>query len=410
MDVNAPVSIYVHLPWCVRKCPYCDFNSHARPDVLPESEYVAALLGDLEGDLDLAAGRPVSSVFLGGGTPSLFGVDAIAALLDGLAARLPFLPDAEVTMEANPGTIEHGRFAGYAEAGINRVSLGAQSFNAASLAVLGRIHGPEEIGIAARELASAGLHNFNLDLMYALPQQTREGALADLEAAIALGPAHLSHYQLTLEPGTAFYPRPPALPDDDASLEMQLDCQARLAAAGYAQYEVSGYARPGRQCRHNLNYWRFGDYLGIGAGAHGKATVAGQVVRTEKPRSPREYLRGAGRAGSQRRVVQARELPFEFMLNVLRLAEGFTLAEYEHATGLPATSIGPTLAAQAARGLVEERDGRFRPTPTGFRFLNELIAAFLPEENPRRGPGELYTAPSRFVSDRDFQHFVSEVP
>ncbi len=408
--MSAPVSIYVHLPWCVSKCPYCDFNSHARPDVLPESEYVAALLADLEVDLDLAAGRPVSSVFLGGGTPSLFRVDAIAALLKGLATRLPFLPDAEVTMEANPGTIEHGRFAGYAEAGINRVSLGAQSFNAESLAVLGRIHGPAEIGVAVAELASAGLHNFNLDLMYALPQQTREGSLADLEAAIALGPAHLSHYQLTLEPGTAFYHRPPALPDDDASLEMQYDCQARLAAAGYAQYEISGYAQPGRQCRHNLNYWRFGDYLGIGAGAHGKATVAGQVVRTEKPRSPREYLRGAGQAGSQRRIVPAGELPFEYMLNVLRLAEGFTFAEFERATGLPAASVAQTLGAQAARGLIEERECRFRPTPTGFRFLNDLIAAFLPEENPRRDPGELYTAPSRFVSDRDFHHFVSEVP
>jgi oxygen-independent coproporphyrinogen-3 oxidase len=408
--VNAPVSIYVHLPWCVRKCPYCDFNSHARPDVLPESEYVAALLADLEGDLDLAAGRPVSSVFLGGGTPSLFTVDAIAALLKGLAARLPFLPDAEITMEANPGTIEHGRFAGYAQAGINRVSLGAQSFDAAALAALGRIHGPGEIGSAVAELDAAGIGNFNLDLMYALPRQTQDGALADLDAAIALGPAHLSHYQLTLEPGTAFYHRPPTLPDDDTALEMQLACQARLAGAGYAQYEISGYARPGRQCRHNLNYWRFGDYLGIGAGAHGKVTVAGSVLRTEKPRSPREYLRGAGQAGALRRVVQARELPFEFMLNVLRLSEGFTLAEFEQATGLPAASVRQTLAPQAARGLIEERDGRFRPTSTGFRFLNDLIGAFLPEENPRRDPGELYTAPSRFVSDRDFQRFVSKVP
>jgi putative oxygen-independent coproporphyrinogen III oxidase len=408
--VDAPISLYVHLPWCVRKCPYCDFNSHARPELLPESEYVAALLADLEGDLDLAAGRPVSSVFLGGGTPSLFGVDAIASLLQGLGARLPFLPDAEITMEANPGTIEHGRFAGYAEAGVNRVSLGAQSFDAATLAVLGRIHGPEEIGAAVRELASAGLHNFNLDLMYALPQQSHAGALADLDAAIALGPAHLSHYQLTLEPGTAFYHRPPALPDDDESLEMQLACQARLAAAGFAQYEISGYARPGRQCRHNLNYWRFGDYLGIGAGAHGKATVAGQVLRTEKPRSPREYLRGDRDARVLRRVIPVRELPFEFMLNALRLVEGFTLADFEHATGLAAATVRGTLATQAARGLIEERDGRFRPTATGFRFLNDLISAFLPEENPRGGRGELYTAPSRFVSDRDFQHFVSEVP
>jgi oxygen-independent coproporphyrinogen-3 oxidase len=407
--VSAPISIYVHLPWCVRKCPYCDFNSHVRPDALPESEYVAALLADLAGDLDLAAGRAVASVFLGGGTPSLFGVGAIAALLEGLAARLPFLPDAEVTMEANPGTIEHGRFAGYARAGINRVSLGAQSFDAAALAALGRIHGPGEIEAAVSELVDAGIDNFNLDLMYALPQQTRAGALADLEAAIALRPAHLSHYQLTLEPGTAFHRRPPALPDEDTALDMQLDCQARLAAAGYAQYEVSGYARPGRQCRHNLNYWRFGDYLGIGAGAHGKATVDGAVIRTEKPRSPREYLRGGGRAGGQRRPVPDRELPFEFMLNALRLAEGFALADFERTTGLPAAAVHETLAKQATRGLIEVANGRFRPTATGFRFLNELIGAFLPDADSRAGAGELYTAASRFVSERDFQHFVSEV-
>ena len=407
--MNAAISIYVHLPWCVRKCPYCDFNSHARPDALPESEYVAALLADLEGDLDLADGRPVASVFLGGGTPSLFGVGAIAELLEGLAARLPFLPDAEVTMEANPGTIEHGRFAGYAQAGINRVSLGAQSFEAAALAALGRIHGPGEIEAAVSELVAAGIVNFNLDLMYALPQQTRAGALADLEAAIALGPAHLSHYQLTLEPGTAFHHRPPPLPDDDTALEMQLDCQARLAAADYAQYEVSGYAQPGRQCRHNLNYWRFGDYLGIGAGAHGKATVAGQVLRTEKPRSPREYLRGAGRTGAPRRRVPVPELPFEYMLNALRLVEGFTLADFERATGLPAAAVRDELSTQSARGLLEEFQGRFRPTAAGFRFLNELIAAFLPDKSARSDPGELYTAPSRFAPDRDFHDFVSEV-
>jgi oxygen-independent coproporphyrinogen-3 oxidase len=407
--MSASISIYVHLPWCVRKCPYCDFNSHARPDVLPEADYVAALLADLEGDLDLAAGRPVASIFLGGGTPSLFGVEAIAALLGGLAARLPCLPDAEVTMEANPGTVEHGRFAGYAAAGVNRVSLGAQSFDAAALKALGRIHGPGEIEAAVAELDAAGIANFNLDLMYALPQQTRAGALADLDAAIALGPAHLSHYQLTLEPGTAFHHRPPVLPDDDTALEMQLDCQARLAAAGYAQYEISGYARPGRQCRHNLNYWRFGDYLGIGAGAHGKATVAGQVLRTEKPRSPREYLRGAGRAGGRRRVVPPADLAFEYMLNVLRLADGFTLEDFEGATGLPASAVKEELAAQSARGLVEETQGRFRPTATGFRFLNELIAAFLPDENAGSGRGELYTAPSRFAPDRDFHDFVSKV-
>jgi putative oxygen-independent coproporphyrinogen III oxidase len=407
--MNETIAIYVHLPWCVRKCPYCDFNSHVRPENIPETEYVAALLADLDGDLDLAAGREVASVFLGGGTPSLFGVGAIASLIDGLAARLAFRPDAEITMEANPGTIEHGRFAGYARAGVNRVSLGAQSFDAAALAVLGRIHGPGEIGAAVSELDAAGLHNFNLDLMYALPDQTREGALADLEAALALGPAHLSRYQLTLEPGTVFHTRPPPLPDDDLAFAMQQDGDPRLAAAGFAQYEVSAYARPGRQCRHNLNYWRFGDYLGIGAGAHGKATAGVSVLRTEKPHSPRAYLAGGGRLGAIRRAVQASELPFEFMLNALRLAEGFRIADFERATGLPAATVTGKLAEYVAKGLVHAEDGRYWATDLGFRFLNDLQAGFLPDETNRKASRELYTAPSRFVPDRDFGDFVSEV-
>jgi oxygen-independent coproporphyrinogen-3 oxidase len=382
--MDLPIAIYVHLPWCVKKCPYCDFNSHAAPDRLPEAEYVATLLADLEGDLDLAAGRRVASVFLGGGTPSLFGTDAIAQLIEGLAARLPFEPGAEITMEANPGTVEHGRFAGYAKAGVNRVSLGAQSFDAARLAALGRIHGPDEIGVAVEELRAAGLENFNLDLMYALPGQSREAALADLEAAIALRPAHLSHYQLTLEPGTAFFHRPPVLPDDDVAFGMQQDCQARLAEAGFAQYEVSAYAQPGRQCRHNLTYWRFGDYLGIGAGAHGKVTVEGQAIRTEKPRSPRAYLDGGG-GGGTRRAVPGAELPFEFMLNALRLMEGFRGADFQRATGLPLEAIRPTLASLAARQLIGEAEGRVRPTELGFRFLNDVQAAFLPSPTPVGG-------------------------
>ena len=375
--------------------------------------YVMALLADLDADLDLAAGRSVTSVFLGGGTPSLFGTDAIASLLTGLAVRLPFAADVEITMEANPGTVEHGRFEGYAAAGVNRVSLGAQSFDAARLKVLGRIHGPEEIGIAVSELRAACITNFNLDLMYALPEQTTAGALSDLAAAIALGPAHLSHYQLTLEPGTAFHHRPPPLPDDDQAFEMQQACQQMLAAAGYAQYEVSAYARPGRQCRHNLNYWRFGDYLGIGAGAHGKLTVGDRIIRTEKPRMPREYLRRAVEdAGSKgtRRSVPAAELPFEYMLNALRLHEGFTLADFEHATGLVAASIEPGLAALATRTLIAETDGRWRPTELGFRFLYDLQAAFLPAEEGLAASGDLYTVPSRLGPQRDFQHIVTDLP
>ena len=408
--MSETIAIYVHLPWCVRKCPYCDFNSHVRPDNMPETEYVAALLADLGGDLDLAAGREVASIFLGGGTPSLFSVGAIASLIEGIAARIALRPDAEITMEANPGTIEHGRFAGYAKAGVNRVSLGAQTFDAAALAVLGRIHGPGEIGAAVAELAAAGIDNFNLDLMYALPHQTREAALADIEAALALRPAHLSRYQLTLEPGTVFHNRPPPLPDDDLAFSMQQDGDARLASAGFTQYEVSAYAKPGRQCRHNLNYWRFGDYVGIGAGAHGKATAGGAVIRTEKPRSPRAYLAGGGRLGAIRRAVPAAELPFEFMLNALRLAEGFSLSDFERTTGLSAATVLPRLGDFAKRGLVEAGAGRYRASELGFRFLNDLLAGFLPEESARRTPGELYTAPSRFVSDRDFGHFVSEMP
>jgi putative oxygen-independent coproporphyrinogen III oxidase len=408
--MRARIAVYVHLPWCVRKCPYCDFNSHAAPAAIPEDTYVAALLADLDGDLDLAAGREVASIFLGGGTPSLFGAPAIAALFRGVAERLPFAADVEITMEANPGTVEHGRFEAYAEAGVNRVSLGAQSFDAKMLDALGRIHGPDEIGAAVGELRSAGIANFNLDLMYALPGQTRSGVLADLEAAIALGPAHLSHYQLTLEPGTAFFHRPPRLPDDDSALEMQLDCQRLLAAHGYAQYEISGYARAGRQCRHNLNYWRFGDYLGIGAGAHGKATVDGAVIRTEKVRSPRLYLQGGGRMGGKRHPVPANELPFEFMLNALRLAEGFTLAAFERTTGLSAEAVLPTLRKLAGRGLMAESGETWAPTEKGFRFLNDLQEAFLSDQTAATAPRELYTAPSRFAPERDFRHIVSEMP
>jgi putative oxygen-independent coproporphyrinogen III oxidase len=317
-----PLVLYVHLPWCVSKCPYCDFNSHTAPRALPEDDYVAALLADLRRDLDLAAGRRVESIFIGGGTPSLFSPAAIGRLLAGIRAELPVAPGAEVTLEANPGTIERGRFEGYAMAGVNRVSLGAQSFAAHQLAALGRIHSPQEIEAAVTELRRAGLDNFNIDLMYALPGQRLDEALADVRRALDLGPAHLSHYQLTLEPGTAFFHRPPTLPDDDLALDMQLGCQTEIQAAGFAQYEVSAYARTGYRCRHNLAYWQFEDYLGIGAGAHGKITTPAGLLRTERPRMPREYLAhiAAGGAGTRRNVPPA-DLPFEYMLNALRLLE-----------------------------------------------------------------------------------------
>ena len=409
--MSATIAVYVHLPWCIRKCPYCDFNSHAALGRIPEQAYVAALLADLDADLALAAERTVTSVFLGGGTPSLFGAAAISALFSGLAARLPLATDVEITMEANPGTIEHGRFEAYAAAGINRVSIGAQSFDAGRLAALGRIHGPAEIVMAVAELRGAGILNFNLDLMYALPGQTPATAIADLRSALALQPAHLSHYQLTLEPGTAFYHRPPVLPDDDLAFEMQRDCSRELAAAGFAQYEVSAWARSGAQCRHNLNYWRFGDYLGIGAGAHGKVAMGGQIIRTEKPRLPREYMRRATAGdAANRRQVPAADLPFEYMLNALRLNEGFTLGDFERATGLASRTIEPGLMALAARTLLTDAGGRWRPTELGFRFLNELQAGFLPPDGGAKGPGELYTSPPRLGSQRDFRDIVRGLP
>jgi oxygen-independent coproporphyrinogen-3 oxidase len=377
-----PLSLYVHLPWCVRKCPYCDFNSHAAPPQIPQRAYIDALLEDLECELPEIGSRPITSVFFGGGTPSLFDPEEIARFLEGVRARTGLGTHAEVTLEANPGTIEHGRFAGYREAGINRVSLGAQSFNDRHLQMLGRIHGRDDIPRAVDELRRAGLENFNLDLMYALPDQSTDEALQDLEGALALQPAHISHYQLTLEPGTVFYHRPPPLPDDDVAWEMQQRCQERLAARGYEQYEVSAYAQPTRRCEHNLNYWRFGDYLGVGAGAHGKTTIVerAMILRKARVRQPRDYL---ARSPSDRvhelQVVSGSTLPFEFMLNALRLIEGFDRTTFESRTGLAITMIEETLAVARARGLLEyvSRE-RHRPTELGRRFLNELQALFLP--------------------------------
>lgn len=376
-----PLALYIHLPWCVRKCPYCDFNSHAQPAQLPEAEYVAALLADLEQDLPLVWGRPLTSIFFGGGTPSLFSGAGIAAILDGVRARLRLRPDAEITLESNPGSAEYGRFEDYRAAGVNRISLGVQSFNAAALQRLGRIHGPEEVYSAVAAIRRAGIENLNLDLMYALPGQDLAAALTDLDAAIALAPEHLSHYHLTLEPNTVFAARPPVdLPDADAAWDMQEACQQRLAAQGYVQYEVSAYARYGQQGQHNLNYWRFGDYLGIGAGAHAKLTdlSAGTITRYSKQKHPRLYLDSA--TTPQRvqttEVLSADRLPFEYMLNALRLIDGVPADDFAARTGLELASLAGWQRA-LARGLVEQTDGHVRTTALGQRFLNDSMAEFL---------------------------------
>jgi len=376
-----PLSLYVHIPWCVRKCPYCDFNSHERAGTLPVDDYLAALRADLAADAGFAAGRRIDTVFIGGGTPSLFAPDAIARLLADADRLVPFAAGVEVTMEANPGTIEHGRFEGYRAAGVNRVSFGVQSFDDTALRRIGRIHGAEEARRAVREAQDASLANLNIDLMYALPLQDLDGALRDVAEAVALSPAHVSHYQLTLEPNTLFAARPPALPDDDDAWAMQEACQAALADAGYAQYEVSAYARDGARCRHNLAYWSFADYLGIGAGAHGKLTLAdGTVLRTRKVMLPRSYLERAATGGDfgTRDAVEPAQLPFEFMLNALRLVDGYPAGDAEARTGLPVAAFQPALDAAFARGWLESTDGRVRATALGQRFLNDVIGSFLP--------------------------------
>ncbi len=378
-----PLSLYVHLPWCRRKCPYCDFNSHRLPSQPPFADYVAALLADLEQDLALLpAPRPVISIFLGGGTPSLFPPEEIARLLAGIAARLPLASGAEITLEANPGTLERGRFAAYREGGVNRFSLGVQSFDPAALAALGRIHGPEEAEAALMELATAPGSRFNLDLMYGLPGQDPALALADLERALAHAPEHLSHYQLTLEPGTPFAAKPPALPDEEQLLAIESACRRRLAQAGLRRYEVSAYARPGAESVHNLNYWRYGDYLGIGAGAHGKITFPeqGRILRLAKQPHPGRFMASAGgeaRIASRREVVAA-ERAFEFLLNGLRLTDGFTFDDFEQRTGLSRSLILPRLDALAEQDLIEGDRHRARASARGLELLNEILEVFLP--------------------------------
>jgi len=371
-----PLGLYVHLPWCVRKCPYCDFNSHPLRGELPAAEYITALLADLDEVRAGLEGRSVETVFFGGGTPSLFSGPDIGRLLDEMALRLDFSADVEITLEANPGTVERDAFPAYRAAGVNRVSLGVQSFDDGLLAALGRIHGRADVERALASLDEAGIENFNIDLMYGLPGQSAEQALADLEAALRAGPAHLSHYQLTLEPNTEFARQPPDLPDDEQCWAMQEAGAEALTAAGFGQYEVSAWARPGRHCRHNLNYWRYGDFIGIGAGAHSKLTRDGRVERWSRPRQPRVYLGGA--LATDRRCLPEEELVFEFFLNALRLREGFDRRLFTRRTGLDWSVAATRVDAAAARGLLEVVGQRIRPTDLGWRFVNETQALFLP--------------------------------
>ena len=373
-----PLSLYVHIPWCVRKCPYCDFNSHQARQELPENEYVEALLRDLEQDLPRTWGRAVYSIFFGGGTPSLFSPEAIDRLLSGIRARLPLDQNIEITLEANPGTVELERFKGFRQAGINRLSIGIQSFDETKLKALGRIHGCEEALHAAEAARAAGFDNFNLDLMFGLPGQTVEQAVSDIRTAIQLGPTHVSAYQLTIEPNTLFHARPPVLPDDDSTWDMQNRLQTELAAAGYRQYEVSAYAKPGYECRHNLNYWQFGDYLGIGAGAHAKITDAGSITRLWKIKQPNEYLLAAGtprNLGGEQKLSREHTVT-EFMMNALRLNSGFPSRLFAERTGLPISAVAQSLEAAEQQGLIDWDAETLRPTATGFRFLNNLVAMF----------------------------------
>jgi oxygen-independent coproporphyrinogen-3 oxidase len=377
-----PLSLYLHLPWCVRKCPYCDFNSHKAGASTPRARYLSALAKDLEGEAHKAGDRPIISVFLGGGTPSLFTPLEIASIISKVQACFSLTADCEITMEANPGTIEHGRLAEYRQAGVNRLSIGAQSFDAEILQVLGRIHGPQEIRDAYAEAIDAGFDSINVDLMFALPGQNLERAMADVETLLCLSPPHISYYQLTLEPNTVFHQRPPAnLPDEDTSWEIQRECHALISRSGYRQYEISAFAKDQHRCRHNLNYWTFGDYLAAGAGAHGKLTDAdGGIRRYSKPANPLAYMEqaAAGTLPGPQQVLSPADLGFEYMLNVLRLNVGFPEVQFSERTSLDLSCIADTLETARAEGLMEQAGDNWRPTETGFRYLNDLQARFLP--------------------------------
>lgn len=382
-----PLALYVHIPWCIRKCPYCDFNSHTSPESLPIDAYIAALLADL--DADLAASpdaREICSIFFGGGTPSLMPGAAIARILDGVRGRMSLASDCEITLEANPGAVEHDRFDAYRQAGVNRVSLGVQSFDDRALEGLGRIHDARQAHHAVRAVRAAGFDNFNIDLMFGLPGQAASGARDDVDRALALEPTHLSHYQLTIEPNTVFAARPPTLPNHDRTWAMQEICQAQLTEAGFAHYEVSAYARPGRQCRHNVNYWRYGDYLGIGAGAHAKRTGDDRrIERRWKIKQPRAYLEREGQPGriGGIQILDDAEIPFDYALNALRLHEGFSLHEFERRTGLDRNALSRPLQQGQLRGWLEVTSTHAETTTHGRNFLNDVLELFLAQA-PRR--------------------------
>ncbi|MGR5153790.1 radical SAM family heme chaperone HemW [Photobacterium swingsii] len=381
-----PLSLYVHIPWCVQKCPYCDFNSHALKADIPELDYIDALLNDL--DIDLAAyqlddsARPLHSIFIGGGTPSLISPPEIGRLLAGIQARIPFSDNIEITMEANPGTVEAGRFDAYRQVGVNRISIGVQSFQDEKLTRLGRIHGSDEAKKAALLATDAGLNSFNLDLMHGLPDQSLDDAMSDLKQAIAQNPPHLSWYQLTIEPNTLFYSKPPTLPDDDNLWDIFEQGHQLLADAGYVQYEISGYSKPGYQCRHNLNYWRFGDYLGIGCGSHGKVSFAdGRIIRTVKVKHPRGYLNPTKPYLDQATEVALEDRPFEFFMNRFRLLEACPKQDFVDRTGLPLNAIAPTINWAIEQNFLQDQGDQWQITEHGKLFLNDLLAAFVAEDD-----------------------------
>ena len=380
-----PLSLYIHTPWCVHKCPYCDFNSHAIKAQLPEEEYLKALLNDLEQDLPRIWGRKVQSIFIGGGTPSVLSSDFYEQLFSALRALVMISANAEITMEANPGTTDYEKFKGFREAGINRLSIGVQSFDDQQLQVLGRIHSADEVLKAFEAARKSGFSNINLDLMFGLPAQTVRQGLRDVEQALQLQPEHLSYYQLTIEPNTLFHNKPPALPDDDRIWEIQHEAQQRMAAHGFSQYEVSAYAKSNRQCFHNRNYWEFGDYLGIGAGAHSKLTDVNQqkITRLIKEKHPREYLDKTAQAEAiiSEQVLSRSDLAVEFMMNALRLSEGFPVVLFSERTGLPITAVEEPLRRAEQRGLIDWSLDTISPTDKGKLFLNDLLALFLTDED-----------------------------